>query len=54
VAVGHNGSGARRYDPADDVDECRLAGAIGAEECEDFAPVDLKIDALQSLKTGAG
>src|SRR5204863_8502618 len=42
----------RPDDPADDADERGLAGAVGAEEREDFAPPDLEVDALQRLQPG--
>src|SRR6186997_3395326 len=47
MAVGDDGPFARRDDAADDVDQRRLARAIGTEQREDFATPDLQIDMLE-------
>ena len=52
VAVdGHLALG-RHQDAADDADQRGLAGAVGAEQREDLAAMDIKIDALKRLKPG--
>ena len=51
VAVDGNLAFARHEDAADDADERGLAGAIGAEQREDFAATDIEIDAVESLET---
>ena len=47
-----DGHAARRWlhDPADDVDQGGLAGAVGAEQGEDFASPDVEVDAFQGLE----
>ena len=45
-------AGARIDDAADDVDQRRLAGAVGPEQREDLALADLEIDVLQRLEAG--
>ena len=50
VAVDEDPSRGRRDDAADDADQRRLAGAVRAEQGEDFAPADLQVDALQRLQ----
>jgi hypothetical protein len=52
VAVGGHGARGGGDDAADDVDERGLAGAVGAEQCEDLAATDLEVDALEGLKPG--
>jgi hypothetical protein len=37
-------------DAADDADQCRLAGTVGAEQGEDLAAADVQADALQRLE----
>jgi hypothetical protein len=51
VAGDRHGAGGRNHQPADDVDQRRLAGAVGAEERQDFALADVEVDALERLKT---
>ncbi len=46
-----DGAAARGDNAANDTDESRLAGAIGPEQREYFALLDVEIDALQRLKT---
>jgi hypothetical protein len=49
-----DGHAARRRvdDPADDADQRRLAGAVGAEQRENLAAAYVQVDALQRLETG--
>src|SRR5262245_21174442 len=39
-------------DPAHNADQRGLAGAIGAEQREDFAAPDLQVDVLEGAETG--
>ena len=39
-------------DAADDADQRRLAGAVGAEQREDLAAADLEVDVLESVEAG--
>ena len=50
VAVDGDRARARRDDAADDADQRRLAGAVGAEQSEDLALLDLEVDRLQRLE----
>jgi hypothetical protein len=50
VIIYDHDSIACRDDAADDADQCRLARAVGTQQCKDFTFVDLKIDPLQRLK----
>ena len=43
---------ARHQDAADDADQRRLAGAVGAEQREDLAATDIEIDSLKRLEPG--
>ena len=52
VAVGNHGPLRRRDDPADDMDQGRLPGAIRAQECEDLALADLQVNVLERLQAG--
>ena len=50
VAVDGDAARGGRDEPADDPDQRRLACAIRPEQGEDLAPLDRKIDRLQSLE----
>jgi hypothetical protein len=52
VSVGRDRAGGRVDDAADDADQRRLAGPVGAEEREDLAAPDLQIDILERLEAG--
>ena len=49
-AVDADRPGARIDDAADDADKRRLAGAIGTEQCEYLAPLDIERDVFQGLE----
>src|SRR5208283_233243 len=51
VAVDRDRAAARLDDAADDVDQRRLAGAVGAEQGENLAAADLEIDGLERDQT---
>src|SRR6476469_6670941 len=53
LAVDQHFAAARSDDPANDVDQGRLAGAVGAEKCENLAAPDVEIDRLQRTDAGA-
>ena len=46
TARGH-AAGGRVHDAADDTDQRCLAGAVGSEQCEDFAALDDEVDVRQ-------
>ena len=49
----HQDAAARRIDDAaDDADQRRLAGAVGAEQRENLAVADFQVDVLERLKAG--
>jgi hypothetical protein len=50
VTVDEHLARARRDDAADDVDQRGLAGAVGPEQREDLAALDLEVDAFQRLQ----
>jgi hypothetical protein len=50
VAVHEHHARARRDDAANDVDQGRLAGAIGTQQSENFPLEDVEIDVLQRLE----
>ena len=52
VAVDEDAAGGRIDDAADDADQRRLAGAVRAEQREDFAAPDAQVDVLQRLEAG--
>src|SRR4051812_41709672 len=51
VSVGENAAFGRVHDAADDVDQRRLAGAVGAEQRKNLAPTDVQVDGPESLET---
>ena len=53
VAVDRDRAVARVHDAADDADQRRLAGAVGAEQRENLAAPDVEVDALSALKPDA-
>jgi hypothetical protein len=53
MAADGDASLAQIGDAADDADQRGLAGAVGAEQGEDLALVDVEIDVLQRLEAGA-
>ena len=52
VAVDRDLAGGRNQNAADDADQRRLAGAVGAEQGEDLATFDVEIDLLQRPEPG--
>ena len=49
LAIDQHMAAGRGDDPADDVDEGRLAGAVGAEQRQYLTLADVEVDALQRL-----
>ncbi len=52
VAVGLDCAPRRIDDPADDTDQSRLAGTVGAQQGEDLAAANLEIDVFEGVKAG--
>ncbi len=50
MTVHRHGARGRLHDPADDVDQRRLAGAVGAEQRKNLAVADVQIDVLERAK----
>ncbi|MDT4876086.1 hypothetical protein FQZ97_1115020 [compost metagenome] len=50
VAVGHHRAFGGVDHAADDADQRGLAGAVGAEQGQDFAAADVQVDPLEGLE----
>src|ERR1700730_13513940 len=50
MAVGHDGASARIDDPADDIDQRRLACAIWTKQAKYLSLADLQVDFLEGLE----
>src|SRR5688500_894649 len=50
VAVDGDRAAGRGDDAADDADHRRLAGAVGAQQCEDLAVLDFEVERLERLQ----
>ena len=53
VAVDFHHAGRRIDDAADDADQCRLAGAVRAEQREDLAMANVQADVFECLESGS-
>jgi hypothetical protein len=53
VAADRDAAFARSRDPADDADQRGLAGAVRPQQRKNLAALDLQIDVVQRLETGA-
>src|SRR5438552_1834520 len=52
MTIGQDRAMTRIDDPANDVDQRRLACAVRAKECEDLSLADIQIDVFERLKAG--
>src|SRR5580698_2280048 len=52
VTVDGDFAGGRVDDAANDTDQRRLAGAVGAEQREDLAVTDIQVDVFEGLEAG--
>src|SRR5262245_37439059 len=53
LAIDQHLAGGRSDDAADNVDQRLLAGAVGPEQRENLAPIDVEVDRLQRVDAGA-
>src|ERR1700724_2706486 len=50
MTASHDGASGRIDDPADDIDQCRLACAIWAKQAKYLSLADLEVDFLEGLE----
>jgi hypothetical protein len=53
VTAGHNDARCRVDDPADDVDQRRLSGAVRTQQGENLSTTDVQVDVLERLQAGS-